>query len=154
MVAVEAALEVGNSAPLIMCTGGFKSKKGIMHALQQDGLDLVGLGRAAAVDLNLPIELLLGKDTKGGKEQVKCVDYRVRGGEWLKKLVPLKLVGGSIVTLWHQLQMHRIARKKNVILDYSFEYLLMTEVWKNWGNIVVTISSIIFLAVLWIWWRL
>lgn len=115
-----------NPVPLIMCTGGFRTGKGIQQAIQEDGIDLIGLGRAAVVDGSLPLRLLASKNISDG-EKVMCIDYIVTGGEWLRRLIPLKLVGGSVTTLWHQMQIFKIARKEKVRLDYSFEWLLAVE---------------------------
>ena len=125
-----AASSFGRHAPLIMCTGGFKTLDGIEHAMCDDGIDLIGLGRAAAADPDLPPRLLASqrRPTRASDKAVQCKEYSVTGGEWLQALVPLKLVGGSLVTLWHQMQMHRIARGAEPDLSRRYEGLLLREV--------------------------
>ena len=122
-----------------MCTGGFKTLQGMNAALNEDGIDLIGLGRAAAVDPDLPNRLIAtasGDSSKSDEAQSEttkpssqCIDYEMTGGAWLKKLVPLQLVGGSLVTKWHQSQMLLIAQGKDPRPESSFERLLVREMW-------------------------
>lgn len=148
-------------APVIICTGGFKSAEGINQALSQDGVDLVGLGRAAAVDPELPMRLLqatagtsngasanVHDDSPLSKDTARCHPYAVRGGEWLTRLVPSKLVGASIQTLWHQFQMQRIARREKPRLDASFEALLWAEVFRG-VKYFVAMGGALCLSMLW-----
>ena len=113
-----------------MCTGGFKTLDGIEHAMSDDGIDLIGLGRAAAADPDLPQRLLASRraPSVASDKVARCKEYRVTGGEWLQALVPLKLIGGSLVTLWHQMQMHRIARGAEPDLSGRYEGLLLREI--------------------------
>ena len=144
-----AARESQRVTPLIMCTGGFRTERGILQAIQEGGIDLVGLGRAAAVDLSLPAKLLAERlvADEDEQEQVACVDYTVTGGAWLQKLVPLKLVGASVTTLWHQLQMFRIARKETVRVQYSFERLLLLKLCTRW-RVFLGMFGVVVLAIL------
>lgn len=121
----------GKSPPLIMCTGGFRSRYGIEQALREDGIDLIGIGRAAAADPHW-IERLLRHSPKHPQTKImpelqSCVDYQVSGGTWLKTAIPLKLVGGGLATLWHELQMARLGRGAETRVAWSFERLLLVE---------------------------
>lgn len=134
-VALAAASAVENATvPLIMCTGGFRSRAGIERAIKEDGIDLIGIGRPAAADPQW-IERLLQPSAYNEKEshvsredRDKCVEYKVNGGRWLQKLVPLKIVGGGMMTLWHELQMSRMARGQERRVKWSFERLLVVEI--------------------------
>lgn len=139
-VAEEAALAHATAAPAIMCTGGFRSQHSIEKALSQ-GIDLIGIGRAAAVDLDFPGRLLRstssheqGQDLMSSSsssvtnQEVHCLAYSIRGGEWLSTLVPLKLVGGGLSTLWHQAQIQRISRNRLPSVNVRFETLLLSQV--------------------------
>ena len=149
-VAQEASWSSQQVVPLIMCTGGFRTGHGMLQAIRQDGIDLVGLGRTAVVDINLPVRLLESQ-SQGKMAQVACVEYKVTSGEWLKKLVPLQFVEGSLITLWHQLQMCRIARMKEVRLDLSFERLVVSELGRRWRSLLgfSIIILMMTLAILW-----
>lgn len=138
-----------------MCTGGFKTLQGMNAALNEDGIDLIGLGRAAAVDPELPNRLLLDRKEVEHKEKKKkpfdrCIDYEMSGGQWLRKLVPLQLVGGSLVTKWHQSQMLLSAEGKETQPDHSFERLLIRELVSGLSGsravMVVAIASIAYLV--------
>jgi len=45
----------------LMVTGGFRSVEGMNHALKEDALDVIGLGRPLCVDTELPHKLLSGQ---------------------------------------------------------------------------------------------
>lgn len=111
-------------SPLIMCTGGFRSKQGMLAAVRQDGIDLIGLARASAVEPLLAQRLL-----ESAAIDAACPPYQVTGGEWLQMLIPSPLVGASVTTLWHQMQMLRTARGEMAQLGFSFERLLLAESW-------------------------
>lgn len=153
----EAQDETGNRVvPVIMCTGGFKSAKGINQALDQDGVDLVGLGRAAAVDPELPLRLLQAGEgesdrekNESGVQELQCRPYEVTGGEWLTWLFPSKLVGASIQTLWHQFQMQRIARKEAPRLQARFETLLLSELLRGVKYLLAVVGSALCLSMVW-----
>lgn len=123
-------------APLIMCTGGFRSKAGIEQALRGDGIDLIGIGRPAAADPDWTVRLLASATKSSRSEKTdedqssvedRCVTYKVNGGRWLQTLVPLKIVGGGMMTLWHELQMSRLGRGEEAKVEWTFERLLVVE---------------------------
>jgi hypothetical protein len=148
-VAQEAASGGDYRAPLIMCTGGFRTKKGMLHAIQEDGIDLIGIGRAAAVDPFLPLRLLNEADGQEKEEEEGCIAYTVKGGGWLKSLIPLGLVGGSLTTMWHQMQMWRTARGHPVRVGYSVEYLILLEIGHALQPAIRIALLSIALAVVW-----
>jgi hypothetical protein len=120
---------------------------------------LVGVGRPAAADPTWTTRLLSHSDSlSNGKsenhaktDENRCIPYEVTGGEWLQTLVPLKLVGGSVNTLWHQMQMRRIARGVRVRPDWTFERLLAVELFpgmKRSLSMAVLIAILVCIAAL------
>lgn len=136
-----------------MCTGGFRSRVGIEQALNEDDIDLVGIGRPAAADPEWTERLLKSTSEGTSKNHAdRCVAYSVTGGRWLEKLVPLKIVGGGMTTLWHELQMSRIARGEETKVAWSFERLLLVETCQAVS--VRAIVSVVVLVLAWIMYRL
>lgn len=141
-----------------MCTGGFRSRAGIERALTEDGIDLVGIGRPAAADPDWTRRLLQPPNSSSSTSAIhnksstskegydKCIDYKVTGGKWLQTLVPLKIVGGGMTTLWHELQMSRIARGKETRVEWSFERLLIVEFLSS--RMALSVSVALCVAVL------
>lgn len=113
--------------PLIVCTGGFRSRAGIQQALEEDGIDLVGIGRPAAADPGWIGRLLQKSNSSDVRPSDSCINYKVSGGGWLQKLIPLKIVGGGMMTLWHEMQMSRLGRGMDTQAEWSFERLLLVE---------------------------
>lgn len=131
-----------------MCTGGFRSRAGVEQALREDGIDLIGIGRPAAADPEWTERLLRHSQTEDPQSSDSCVPYKVTGGRWLQKLVPLKIVGGGMMTLWHELQMSRIGRGVNTRVGWSFERLLVVEFLHSAGAVsLATAIAVILLAV-------
>ncbi len=48
----------------VMVTGGFRTVAGMDHALNNDGVDLIGIGRPLVIDPDAPNKILSGKVTK------------------------------------------------------------------------------------------
>jgi hypothetical protein len=140
------------NAPLIVCTGGFRSRAGIQHALQEDGIDLIGIGRPAAADPEWIERLLQHPKTSNVDSSDSCIRYKVTGGKWLQKLVPLKIVGGGMMTIWHEMQMSRLGRGADARAGWSFERLLLVEfVHSAMALPLVTAIAVSLLAIYVVW---
>lgn len=92
------------SAPVIMVTGGFRSRIGMAQAIESKATDLVGLGRPTAVKPDLPKVLL---DPKIRDEDARAPRYEIKGRAIWKLLLPLQIIGPGLGTLWcvYQLQL-------------------------------------------------
>ncbi|KEI40337.1 uncharacterized protein L969DRAFT_620986 [Mixia osmundae IAM 14324] len=95
----------------IMVTGGFRTRPAIAGAIEDGACDIVGLGRPACVVPDLPRYML---DASLSDENARAPRYSVRG-TFLIKLVPLNVIGPGINTLWHDLQLFRIAGGKKTV---------------------------------------
>ena len=81
--------------PLILVTGGFRSRSGMRHAIEDGATDLIGLGRPTCIDPQLPNRLL---DGSLSDEDASCKIYSVKGISWLQKLAPIQLIGTGFDT--------------------------------------------------------
>lgn len=82
------------SIPL-MVTGGFRTRQGMLAALQGGATDVIGLGRPLAVEPELPRRLLSG-------EAEAALPIRLDTG--------IKLIDSVVQGSWYQLQIERLGR--------------------------------------------
>lgn len=94
---------------LLMVTGGFRTRKGMLSALETNACDLIGLGRPAAVWPKLPKEVLLNAELKD--EEAKCELNMVRGN-WFVRMLGVKMINLGVDTLYYVDQIHRLGMGK------------------------------------------
>lgn len=83
--------------PLIMLTGGFRTRKAMSSAVATQATDLVGLGRPSCVKPDLP-KLLL--DEKVADDQARSPLYEIKGKGLWKVIAPIAIIGPGLNTLW------------------------------------------------------
>jgi len=83
----------------LMVTGGFRSRTGMGAALRSGSCDLIGLGRPACIDPDLPLRILQTSDLV---PDVRCVDYDPDGRVKDKR-------ARGVDVMAHTAQMRRIA---------------------------------------------
>jgi 2,4-dienoyl-CoA reductase-like NADH-dependent reductase (Old Yellow Enzyme family) len=92
----------------LMVTGGFRSAAGMASAVDDDGIDLVGLGRPLCVDPAAP-----GKLLRGEQNQLDRWEDKLRVGPgWLGPKSPLalvKVVNGFGAQSWYYEQLYALA---------------------------------------------
>ncbi|KAA1084457.1 hypothetical protein PGT21_028380 [Puccinia graminis f. sp. tritici] len=91
--------------PILMTTGGFRSRSGMAAAISNEETDLIGLGRPACLD-----PLLSTKILDSNLANYVSPNPPVPGVTLWKILVPVKLVGAGFKTMWHTWQLHRMSR--------------------------------------------
>ncbi|BEI87092.1 hypothetical protein CcaverHIS002_0704380 [Cutaneotrichosporon cavernicola] len=126
--------------PAIMLTGGLHDRSLIARCIRSRAADLVGIGRPAALQPELPVKVLLNRALGKGKARVP--PYIIPGSEFYRRLLGggksrphskarngfretngvvarrdegngIKLVGAGVSTVWHEWQMARIGRGEN-----------------------------------------
>lgn len=121
----------------------------MLDALHQDGIDLIGIGRPSVVDPGLARRVLLTEKTEGQTLGATCISYKVTGGQWLQALFPSALVGANLETIWHQLQMYRLARDHRVMPHYSLERLLVGEIICRWHILLIVVIPLLAVVAKW-----
>ncbi|KAM0787786.1 hypothetical protein ACM66B_003840 [Microbotryomycetes sp. NB124-2] len=109
--------------PVIMVTGGFRTRQGMSDALQSSSTDLIGLGRPAAADPLLPLTLL---DESVPTNLARAPKYSHKSG-WIR-YIPIPLVGPGISTIFHTLLLAQISRGQKPDVHMTF----LSGVWKVW----------------------
>jgi 2,4-dienoyl-CoA reductase-like NADH-dependent reductase (Old Yellow Enzyme family) len=77
----------------IQLSGGFRSRNGMADADDQGTCDLIGLGRTAVLEPQLPKDILLNPDIPD--DEALALPHQIRG-MWLSRYVPAKVVGGGL----------------------------------------------------------
>lgn len=117
---------VPSPRPLILLTGGFRTRTGMHQALTTPVADLIGVGRPAAADPYFARKLL---DTSVRDDEAKLPNYDPSEGttilRWFFKW--LTLFGPSLDVFYHNLLMHSIAFGKDPALGENGNKLKQTS---------------------------
>lgn len=97
---------------VIMVTGGFRSRVGMAAAVTDGACELVGVARPACLIPDVPKSVWLNKDLPD--EEAVVMPARIKGGEWLSKI---PVLGVGMQSLWHGMQIRRIAAGKKPDMD-------------------------------------
>jgi 2,4-dienoyl-CoA reductase-like NADH-dependent reductase (Old Yellow Enzyme family) len=81
---------------ILMVTGGFRTRVGMVAALESNACDLIGLGRPGAAFPHLPKDVLLNENVKDEDAVVELAKVQ---GHWLLNLIPMKAINASIDTV-------------------------------------------------------
>ncbi|KAK4047695.1 hypothetical protein OIV83_005203 [Microbotryomycetes sp. JL201] len=109
--------------PVIMVTGGFRTRSGMADALHSSSTDLIGLGRPAAADPLLPLTLL---DESVPTHLARAPKYSHKSG-WIR-YIPIPLVGPGISTIFHTLLLAQISRGQKPNVHMTF----LSGLWNVW----------------------
>ena len=96
-----------NSPTPIQLSGGFRSRTGMADAIDSCVCELVGLGRAAVLEPELPRKCLLNPDYDDSL--AFGMSHQVRG-LWFGKMFPAKIIGGSFGIQFFYYNMRRLGR--------------------------------------------
>lgn len=77
----------------IQLSGGFRSRAGMAEAVSTGTCSLIGLGRTAVLQPDLPTSVLLNPEL--GDDHALAESHLVRG-QWLAKLIPVKGMGAEL----------------------------------------------------------
>lgn len=109
--------------PLILVTGGFRTRTGMSLAVSSSSADLIGLGRPACADPHLPLKLL---DPLLPSSEARAPKYGIKAPVWLPFFLPLYLPG--ISTLFHVFLLTQVARGEKPDWQMSF----VSGLWRVW----------------------
>lgn len=135
-----------SSRMVIILTGGLRSRAGMASALSSGEIDMVALGRPAAVDPALPLRLL-DRAIPDSDARAKTVEYTIPASAIAGKL-PIQLVGAGWGMQWHCAQMARVAYGLGVDLHAPVGELMWTlfvppESGRNLGKHVAALTVLI-----------
>lgn len=77
----------------IQLSGGYRSRVGMADAIESGSTHLIGLGRAAVIEPDLPSKILLNE--RISDEEAIALPHQIQG-LWLARMMPAKLVGAGL----------------------------------------------------------
>ncbi|SCV71216.1 BQ2448_2804 [Microbotryum intermedium] len=110
-------------APIVLLTGGLRTREGMAEAVLSNSTDLVGLGRPACADPLLPLKLL---DSRLTTQEARAPSYGSKhtGFGW----IPFQMMGPGISTLFHTMLLQQMADGNSPDYRMSFG----KGVWTVW----------------------
>lgn len=112
----------------IQLSGGFRSRAGMADAISSGACALVGLGRAAVLEPELPARVLLNPEY--ADDAALAASHVVRG-QWLAKAIPVKVVGSGLVIQFFYYNMRRIGRGLRCQPDASIPFIVAVGLWES-----------------------
>lgn len=115
----------------IQLSGGFRSRTGMADAIDSGITDLIGLGRTAVLEPDIPKRLLLEEGVSD--DEALAVPHIVKG-QWLVGWVPVKVIGAGLPIQFFYYNMRRLGAGLGADHDASIPNIL-------WQNIMETVRS-------------
>lgn len=112
----------------IQLSGGFRSRVGMADAIASGACQLIGLGRAAVLEPELPAKVLLNGDYSD--DGALAMPHIVRG-QWLSNLVPVKAVGSGLGIQFFYYNMKRLGKGLKSDPDASIPYIIGMGIWET-----------------------
>lgn len=117
------ALIPNPKAPLQL-SGGFRSRTGMADAVLSGACDLVGLGRAAILEPDLPRKLL---SASVSDEEALARSHKVKG-QWFSDMMPVKVVGSGLPIQFWYFNMKRLGRGMRPDPDMSIPGMIVRSI--------------------------
>nr|OQO22164.1 hypothetical protein B0A51_08367 [Rachicladosporium sp. CCFEE 5018] len=117
-----------NSSIPIQLSGGFRSRTGMADALDSGICQMIGLGRAAVLEPELPRKVLLNPEYDD--ELALGMSHIVRG-QWLSNLVPIKVIGSGLPIQFFYYNMKRLGNGLSSDPDASIPYVIAMSIWET-----------------------
>lgn len=91
----------------VQLSGGFRSRTGMADSIDSGVCQLIGLGRSAVLEPELPRKTLLNPEIDD--DSAIGMSHIVRG-QWFAKMIPAKIVGGGLPIKFFYYNMKRLGR--------------------------------------------
>ncbi|KAF7555154.1 hypothetical protein G7Z17_g2389 [Cylindrodendrum hubeiense] len=82
----------------LIVTGGFQTRQGMEAALNENGCDMVGVGRPSIINPSLPVNLILNKEVAEADAKVYRRKFQT---PWLVTRLLPKSVGAGVESIWY-----------------------------------------------------
>ncbi|KAK3706961.1 hypothetical protein LTR37_012460 [Vermiconidia calcicola] len=112
----------------VQLSGGFRSRTGMADAIQSGACDMIGLGRAAVLQPDLPREVLLSPAYDDDGSFAKSHIIR---GQWLGRFIPAKVVGARLPIQVFYYNMRRLGAGLKSDPDISIPGILLLGLWET-----------------------
>lgn len=88
-----------------MDSPGFRSRVGMADAIQSGACQLIGLGRTAVLDPDIPKSILLNPSVP---DDAAFAPSHIVKGQWFAKLIPVKVIGSGLAIQFFYHNMRRL----------------------------------------------
>lgn len=112
----------------IQLSGGFRSRTGMADAIASNSCQLIGLGRSAVLQPELPAKILLNPEYDD--EGALAMSHIVRG-QWFSKVIPIKVVGSGLAIQFFYYNMRRLGQGLKSDPDASIPWILLLGIWET-----------------------
>jgi len=131
----------------IQLSGGFRSRTGMADAILSGACDLIGLGRTAVLEPDIPKRLLL--NTGLSDDEALASPHIVRC-QWFSNMIPVKVVGSGLPIQFFYLNMRRLGNGLSSDPDKSISGIVWRAILETcrsgWGVAVQRVLETF-------WWR-
>lgn len=111
----------------IQLSGGFRSRTGMADAIDSGVCDLIGLGRAAVLEPELPRKVLLNPEVSD--DAALGMSHIVRG-QWFIKMIPSKIIGGGLPLQFFYYNMRRLGNGLKSSPNTSIPFVFFSNVFR------------------------
>ncbi|MCJ1406578.1 hypothetical protein MMC19_000644 [Ptychographa xylographoides] len=109
----------------IQLSGGFRSRTGMADAIDSGVCQLIGLGRTAVLDPDIPKTILLNPSIPD--EEALSQSHIVRG-QWFANMIPVKVVGAGLAIQFFYYNMRRLGNGLKSSKDASIPYIVFESI--------------------------
>lgn len=125
----------------IQLSGGFRSRTGMADAIEPRTCDLIGLGRTAVLEPEIPRTILLNPDVPDDK--ALALPHIVKG-QWLANLVPVKVVGAGLAIQFFYHNMRRLGDGLKSDPDATIPRIIFSNILETFRSGLMTTIERLF----------
>ncbi|KAK0254486.1 hypothetical protein B0A54_13004 [Friedmanniomyces endolithicus] len=112
----------------VQLSGGFRTRTGMADAVHSRTCDLIGLGRSAVLEPEIPRAVLLNPEFDD--EGALAKSHVVRG-QWFSKMIPVKVIGGGLPIQFFYYNMRRLGKGLKSDPDISIPSMIAVSLWES-----------------------
>lgn len=127
----------------IQLSGGFRSRTGMADAIDSGICDLVGLGRAAVLEPELPRNVLLNPEYDD--DDALASSHKIRG-LWFAGLMPAKIVGGGLPIQFFYYNMRRLGQGLKSAPNVSLPFVFFNNIFSGFKSSLLGAIRKLFVA--------
>ncbi|KAI9875447.1 MAG: hypothetical protein M1830_008461 [Pleopsidium flavum] len=105
----------------IQLSGGFRSRTGMADAIDSGVCSLIGLGRTAVLQPNIPRALLLNPSVP---DEAALAQSHIVRGQWFARMIPVKVVGAGLAIQFFYHNMRRLGNGLQCDPDVSIPWVV------------------------------
>lgn len=120
----------GTKCP-IQLSGGFRSRTGMADAITSGACDLIGLGRTAVLEPDIPKRLLLNTDLTDDEALARP---HIVNGLWFSNMIPVKVVGSGLPIQFFYFNMRRMGHGLKPDPDKSIPGMVLSSIIETLGS--------------------